>query len=144
MRTIALCAGLVLLAACGERGASPVAGPNSPATSSPASPSPVFSPTPRIVEPVAGLVNVRAQPLDSTKVVGPRTVQVAFYGGVEDCYGLDRVKVREYPNRVEITVFVGEKPGSLACIDIAELQATMVTLDQPIGEREIIDGSTVA
>jgi hypothetical protein len=89
-------------------------------------------------------VNVRPQPLDSTKVVGPRAVQVAFYGGVEDCYGLDRVEVREGPNQVEITVFLGEKPGSLACVDIAELQATNVTLEQPVGDREIVDGSTVA
>jgi hypothetical protein len=144
MRTISLCAGLVLLTACGERAAAPLAGPGSPVTSSPVSPTPVPSPTPRIVEPVPGLVHVRPQPLDSTEVLGPRKVQVAFYGGVEDCYGLDRVEVSEGPNRVEITVFVGEKPGSLVCVDLAELQATVVTLERPLGDREIVDGSAVA
>jgi hypothetical protein len=145
MRAIALCAGLVLLGACGERAAAPAAGPGSPVTSSPGSPTFAPTPKPRIVEPVRGLVHVRRQPWESAKVLDPRTVRVAFYNGVEDCYGLARVDVREGPDQVEITVFVGEKPGdSLVCIDIAELQATLVTLEQPVGDREVVDGSTVA
>jgi hypothetical protein len=91
------------------------------------------------------LINVRPQPWDSFKVLDERTVRVAFYNGVDPCYGLDRVEVRETPSHVEITVFLGEKPGdSLVCVDIAELQAVVIALEQPVGNREIVDGATVA
>ena len=113
-------------------------------TSSPVSPGPVPSPTPRVLHPEPGLVGVRAQPWDSLQVLAPRRVQVTFYGGVEACYGLDRVKVRAPPERVAITVFVGRKPKAEVCIEIAELQAVRVTLDEPVGDRKIVDGSAVA
>jgi hypothetical protein len=135
----------VVLASCGTRSAGPAApGPNSPVTSSPVSPGPVPSPTPRLLRPEPGLVDVRAQPWDSSEVLGPRRVQVTFYGGVEACYGLDRVEVRERPERVAITVFLGRKPKAEVCIDLAELQAARVTLDEPVGDRKIVDGSAVA
>jgi hypothetical protein len=133
-----------LLSACGE-GVSPATPrPDSPVTSSPVSPGPVLSPTPRLLEPEPGLVDVRAQQWDSSEVIGPRTVQVTFYGGVEECYGLDRVEVRERPDRIVISVFIGREPEAEVCIDIAEFQAVRVTLDEPVGDREIVDGTAVA
>jgi hypothetical protein len=97
-----------------------------------------------VLEPEPGLVDVRAQTWDSSEVLAPRRVQVTFYGGVEECYGLDRVEVRERVDRVAITVFVGRKPQAEVCIDLAELQAVRVTLDEPVGDREIVDGTAVA
>jgi hypothetical protein len=142
---ISLSMAAMVLAGCGSRSAGPaVPGPNSPVTSSPVSPGPVPSPTPRVLEPEPGLVDVRAQPWDSSEVLAPRSVQVMFYGGVEACYGLDRVEVRERPDRVAITVFVGRKPQAEVCIDLAELQAVRVTLDEPVEDREIVDGTAVA
>jgi hypothetical protein len=142
---ISLTVAALVLAGCGTRSARPAAPePESPVTSSPVSPGPVPSPTPRLLEPEPGLVQVRPQPWDSSEVLGPRTVQVAFIGGVEECYGLDRVEVRERPERVEITVFVGWKPEAEVCIDLGEFQAARVTLDEPVGDREIVDGSAVA
>lgn len=136
--------GLVLVG-CGTRAADPSGpGPNSPVTSSPVSPGPVPSPTPRLLEPEPGLVDVMVQPWDSSEVIGPGTVQVTFYGGVEECYGLDRVEVREGPRRVVISVFMGRKPHAEVCIEIAELQSARVTLDEPVGDREIVDGTAVA
>ena len=107
-------------------------------------PSPAPSPTPRLLEPEPGLVDVMPHPWDSAEVLGRRTVQVTFYGGVEECYGLDRVEVRERPTRVVISVFTGRKPGAGVCIEIAELQAVRVTLDRPVGDRKIVDGNAGA
>ena len=113
-------------------------------TSSPAAPGSASSPTPRILEPEPDLVDVRPQPWDSAAMVGSRTIQVSFYGGYRECFGLDRVEVRERPDRVVISVFIGRKPEAEVCIDIAEFQAVRVTLDEPVGDREIVDGTAVA
>jgi hypothetical protein len=36
------------------------------------------------------------------------------------------------------------EPGSLVCVDLAELQGKMVTLERPLSDREIVDGFAVA
>jgi hypothetical protein len=143
-RTFALATVILLASACGERARPGASGPDQPVTSSPTAPGPVPSPSPRLLEPESGLVEVRPHPWDTAEVLGPRTVQVSFYGGVEECYGLDRVEVRERPTRVVISVFTGRKPGAGVCIEIAELQAVRVTLDRPVGDRKIVDGNTGA
>jgi hypothetical protein len=113
-------------------------------TSSPTAPGSAPSPTPRILEPEPDLVDVRPQPWDSAAMLGPRTIQLSFYGGYRECFGLDRVELREQPDRVVISVFIGRKPEAEVCIDIAEFQAVRVTLDEPVGDREIVDGTAVA
>jgi hypothetical protein len=141
---IVLAVVLLLAAACGERARPGATGPDDPVTSSPTMSDPAPSPRPRLLEPEPGLVDVRPQPWDSSEVLGPRTVQVTFYGGVDECFGLDRVEVRERPDRVMVTVFLGRHPEAEVCIDLAELQAVRVTLDDPVGDRKIVDGDAVA
>jgi hypothetical protein len=141
---ISLSVAAVVLGGCGEPARPAATGPDDPVTSSPTSPGPVPSPTPRLLEPEPGLVQVRPQPWDSSEVLGPRTVQVTFIGGVEECYGLDRVEVREGPRRVVISVFVGWKPEAEVCIDLGEFQAARVTLEESVGDREIVDGNAGA
>jgi hypothetical protein len=69
-------------------------------------------------------------------VIGPdgRTVVVYWYGGVDTCYGLQRVDVDSSGSVPLITVFEGWRPESegMACIMIAQLKATVVTLDEPV------------
>jgi hypothetical protein len=45
---------------------------------------------------------------------------------------------------VLISVFTGRRPGAEVCIEIAELQAVRVTLDEPVGDRKIVDGNAGA
>ena len=44
---------------------------------------------------------------------------------------------------VTITLFQGHDPaaGDVACIDIAMLASTTLTLDQPLGDRQLVDGT---
>jgi hypothetical protein len=145
LATLAATAG-VLLAGCGGLGtdtARPGApGPDSPVTASPVDPNnPIPSPTPKLVEPQPGLTDVRPQPWESVEPLDARTLQVAFYSGVHECYGVDRVDVGYGSKAVTVTLFVGRVPGNQVCVEIAEYQAVEVELDEPLGGRKIVDGA---
>jgi hypothetical protein len=76
--------------------------------------------------------------------VGPdgRTLTIVYTGGVSPCYVLDRVDVDEEPDTVTITLYQGHEPNADGvCIDIALLYSTQVVLAEPLGDRELVDGS---
>jgi hypothetical protein len=143
MRIVSLVLAAGLLAGCAERtgiGADP--GPDSPVTSSP-SPgpaSPVPGPTALPVTSRPGLVDVRPQRWERAKAVGPRRVRVEFYGGVEECEGLDHVDVEETSETVTITLFVGRVPQAEVCIEIAVLKSVTVEVEESLRGRELVDG----
>jgi len=100
--------------------------------------------TPQVVEPTPGMADVRARPFDSASVDADGvTVSIDFVSGIEPCYVLDHVDVAESPDAVTITLFEGHDPsaGDIACIEIGVFKRTIVTLDGPIGDREIVDGA---
>lgn len=100
----------------------------------------------RIVNPTPGLIGVIESAIAGAVLRDGNKVEARFYGGVQECYGVDRVEVEETAESVTITVFTGSPPDAAArvCIDIAELQAVLVALDAPLGERIVIDGSSGA
>jgi hypothetical protein len=114
-------------------------GPDSPVTSTPGSPVP--APTALPVSPRPGLVDIRPHVWDRAEQVGPARLRLEFYGGVEECEGLDRVEVEESEEAVTVTVFVGRVPTAEVCIEIAVLKSVTVLVDGPISGREIIDGA---
>ena len=128
-------AALLILAAC--------AGPDDPVVSMPPD-TPVPAPTILEVEPREGLVDVRPHVWDRAEPVAPKRVRVEFYGGPEECEGLDRVEVREDPEAVSITLFTGRLPEAEVCIQIALLKATTIKLSSPLGDRDLVDGAQVA
>ena len=132
----------VLLTGCAERAGprgqpppdSPISGPTDGST-------PVPGPAALEVTPRSGLVDVRWHNWDSAKPIGPQQVRVQFYGGVEECEGLARVKVEETEHAVTITLFVGRVPTAEVCIEIAVLKSVTVELEGPLGDRRILDGA---
>jgi hypothetical protein len=74
-------------------------------------------------------------------MVDPRTVRLEFYGGVEECEGVDRVEVDEAPHTVTVTVFTGRVPTAEVCIEIAVLKRIDVKLSTPLAGREVVDGA---
>lgn len=98
---------------------------------------------PQVVEPTPGMTNVYARMFD-TATVGEdgRTVTIDFWSGVEPCYVLDHVDVA-YGGAVIITLFEGSAPTDepVACIEIAVAKRVVITLDEPLGDRPIIDGA---
>jgi hypothetical protein len=99
---------------------------------------------PVLTEPTPGMANVRARPFD-TATVGDdgRTIAIDFVSGIEPCTVLDHVDVAVADDRVTITLFEGSDPdaGDVACIEIGVFKRTIVVLDEPLGDRKIVDGA---
>jgi hypothetical protein len=141
MRIVSLVLAAGLLAGCAERtgtGADP--GPDSPVTSTP-SPAPTGTGGALEVTPRPGLVDVRPKAWERAEAVAPRRVRVEFYGGVEECEGLDHVDVEETTETVTITLFVGRVPQAEVCIEIAVLKSVTVEVEESLRGRELVDGS---
>jgi hypothetical protein len=134
-----LAAFFVLTACAGV--AKPDAGPDDPVVSTPVSPQPNPGPTFLDVQPHDGLIDITPHIWDRAEPLGPRTIRVEFYGGVEECEGLARVDVEETDQSVTITLFTGRVPEAEVCIEIAQLKATRVELDSPVAGRTIVDGA---
>jgi hypothetical protein len=90
------------------------------------------------------MADVHARPFDDATVADDDvTVNVDFTSGVEPCSVLDHVDVSYGANAVTITLYEGYDPsaGQVACIDIAAFKRVVVTLDQPLDGRKIVDGA---
>jgi hypothetical protein len=88
--------------------------------------------------------NVRARQFDRAVIdAQDHSIEVFFYGGVEECYVLDRVDVeRPDPHTVALTLHDGGRPGARVCPEIAVSYVTTVELEEPLaaGSR-VVDGS---
>ncbi|MBA3737423.1 MAG: hypothetical protein H0W97_02535 [Actinobacteria bacterium] len=96
------------------------------------------------VEPTPGMAGVNPTALDKV-VVGDddRTLTIFFWSGVEPCYVLDHVEVDAGRDAITVTLFQGHdaSAGDVACIEIALLKKVIVQLDEPVGDRRIVDGA---
>jgi hypothetical protein len=98
----------------------------------------------QLVEPTPGITDVRPHIFDHVVVNDDGTsLTVFFWSGVEPCYVLDHVDVREGPDAITLTLFEGHdaSAGDVACIEIALLKKVVVQLDGPVGDRRIVDGA---
>ena len=106
-------------------------------------PTPV-GPQPQVVTPTPGMADVTPRPFD-TATVGEddRSLNVDFWSGVAPCDVLDHVDVAYGTDTVTVTLFAGHDPsaGNVACIDIAQFERVVVTLDEPLNGRTIVDGA---
>jgi hypothetical protein len=145
--TVVLAAGLAL-PACGTSAAGgQQASPDKPVSSSPqpggATPAPGGDQGAKVVKPRSGMAKVhpirweRAEPAKDG-----RSVRIFFTSGVEPCNVLDHVDVA-YTDRVVVTLHEGSDAHSpnQVCIEIALTKAVDVPLDQPLGQRTVVDGA---
>jgi hypothetical protein len=98
----------------------------------------------QLVEPTPGMADARPHAFDHVVVAGDgRSVSVFFWSGVEPCYQLDHVDVAYGAETITITLFEGHdaSAGDVACIEIALVKEVVVSLDEPVGGREIVDGA---
>ena len=84
---------------------------------------------------------MRPNPFEKVMVLDERTLEVRFWGGVQECHGVDRVDVEYGQTEVVVTVYQGRVPSAEACIEIAVLSAVRVDLDEPIAGRNVVDGA---
>ena len=103
-------------------------------------PQPVSSP----VEPTPGMADVHAIGWDTAGVSADGLhVTISFTSGVAPCSVLDHVDVAYGANAVTITLFEGHEPdaGQVACPAIAMFKQTTVDLTEPVGGRDVKDGT---
>ena len=112
-------------------------------------PCPGEQPTPvephsQVVTPTPGMADVNPRSYD-TVTVGhdDRTLWIDFWSGIAPCDVLDHVEVSYGADTVTVTLFAGHDPsaGDVACIDIAQFERVVVTLDEPLSGRTIADGA---
>ena len=118
--------------------------PDEPVSSSPVTGPPPADGRPQLVEPEPGLADVFARPFDTATANEDTTsVTIDFWSGVEPCTMLDHVDVTYGPRAVTITLFEGRDPNAddVACIEIAVAKRVVVGLDEPLGDRRIVDGA---
>jgi hypothetical protein len=96
------------------------------------------------VEPTPGMSDRYPHTFDKV-VVGDdgKTLTIFFWSGVEPCYVLDHVDVDYGPGAITVTLFEGHdaSAGDVACIEIALLKKVVVQLDEPVGDRRVVDGA---
>jgi hypothetical protein len=84
-------------------------------------------------------------PVAGYDVVGPRVVRLHYYIGVPACYGrVEGIDVSESAARVSV-LLIRMPPrdiSSVACIDIALARTATVTLEEPLGDRRVVDVTT--
>jgi DMSO/TMAO reductase YedYZ molybdopterin-dependent catalytic subunit len=100
--------------------------------------------TPTPTRPKGDTVNPRPVPWTSAKPTsGGRKIKIVWWSGVEPCYVLDRVKVKETRTKVTLTLYEGSarSADSIACIELAVQKTTTVKLKSPLGKRKIVDGA---
>ena len=87
------------------------------------------------IEPDPTVANARPHAWDHI-VVGADglTLSVYFWMGVEDCNGLHSVTVAPTATGIDLQLQTGIPVGTedVACIEIAQLYVTIVTLDEPL------------
>ncbi|HEY7874097.1 MAG TPA: hypothetical protein VIG64_03135 [Actinomycetota bacterium] len=133
---------VLMLAGCGGDGVD-ASSPDEPVTAAPAPGAPGNG-SPRVVQPEPGLVRVIPSAWErATPARGGRSVRLTWYSGVEECYGLDHVDVDYKEKVVVVTLFAGSRPEAETCIELAERVVTEVDLDEPLGDRRLVDGSRV-
>jgi hypothetical protein len=132
-----------------------ISGDTGTAVAPPATSRPATRPRQPQPQPQQSVVAPRAQAprpdlplglaIQSYEVVAPDRLSVQYATGLPECYGaLDRAYVSESGDRVLVTLRVRPvaQPSNEPCPDIAMVKDTLVRLDQPLGNRTVVDGST--
>lgn len=77
-------------------------------------------------------------------VVSGQDVTLVWSGGNEACFALADVAVTETDTEVVVTIRAGGRSDAPeVCTMEAPLYTTTITLDQPLGQRALLDGSRV-
>jgi hypothetical protein len=94
------------------------------------------TPSATAIEPDPGVTDAHATAWDHVVVAADgRSLDVYFWMGVTDCYGLQSVDVSRDGSGLSIALMTGQAAGAPAdrvCIEIAQLYVTTVTLDEPL------------
>lgn len=161
MRRAAI-AGLVLLlslivAACGEP-SSQDDGTDSGAGAPPATPEDPDTPVTSAPDPGGGggmgemkampvmaqdgLVDVMPHAYEKVEVADSgEALDIYFWGGIEECGGVDHAHLGYEAKRVTVNLFTGSNPEAEVCTEQAVYKVFTVELTEPLDGRKLVDGA---
>ena len=94
------------------------------------------------VEPHDDVIDVHATVWDRHKVrAGGRAIDLYFWSGVEECYGVDHVEVVYGKRKITATIYEGREPTADACIELAVRKVIRVELEEALRGRAVEDGN---
>jgi hypothetical protein len=130
----------LLIAACGGAANGAAGSPDDP-VSAPAMPdSGGGGSKSELREPEEGLVDVYERIFDRHKAEGKK-VTLYYWSGVDECYGLDHIEIKERSSKVVLTIFEGRDPEAEVCTEQAVKVRSIATLQRPLGDRRVVDGA---
>ena len=141
MKRISVLVVALALAACGGIVSGSAASPDDPVSATATGDSSQDAPRRELREPEEGLVNIYDRPFDDYRAKG-RKVTLLYVSGIDECYGLDRIKIRERRHRVILTIFEGTHPEAETCPDIGVYVKSIAMLEKPLGDRKVVDGAS--
>lgn len=130
----------LLIAACGGAANGAAGSPEEPVSAPAQHDSDGGGSRAELREPEEGLVDVRPRMFNRHRAEG-RKVTLLYWSGVDECYGLDRIEIRERPRKVVLTIFEGRHPEAEVCTEQAVKVRSIATLQRPLGDRRVVDGS---
>lgn len=112
---------------------SPGSGGGAPGSSGTADPGATQPSAPAQDEPMTRFTSVTRGPDDTT-------LEVSFWGGVEECY---RYTVRAEESAAVVRLTLDERrTHDGPCIELAQQYDRTVPLEQPLGDRRVVDAET--
>ena len=153
--------GLVLLslvlAACGEP-SNGESGNDSDAGAPPATPEDPESPVTSSPDPGGGgggggmkampvmaqdgLVDVLPHAFEEAEVADSgEALDIYFWGGIEECSGVDHAHLTYEAERVTVNLFTGSNPEAEVCTEQAVYKVFTVELTEPLEGRKLVDGA---
>lgn len=149
MATVGATAGILILFAAGCTGSQPDPDPSGMAfpTSTPTTVNVKSSPTQYSVPVEASLRNVALADITGSRaatVDGDPAAEITYISGIEQCGLLARIEVDETATAVTIGVYVGDyqPTGDVICASMNGTYRSLVKLNAPLGDREVIDRFT--
>lgn len=89
-----------------------------------------------------GLVDIKPSPFETVKPnASGDAVDIIFYDGIEECYGVDHAHAEYESDEVVVYLFTGRNPEAEICTEQAVLKVFTLELTEPLDGRAIVDGA---
>jgi hypothetical protein len=70
-----------------------------------------------------------------------RTLTFTYWSGVDSCTRFDHASVDESASRVVVTIYEEDITNGNPCVAMAQQKHATVTLQSPLGNRQVVDGA---
>ena len=89
-----------------------------------------------------GLVDVMPHAYEKVEVADSGdALEIYFWGGIEECGGVDHAHLAYGAERVTVNLFTGSNPEAEVCTEQAVYKVFTVEVTEPLDGRKLVDGA---